>query len=305
MAHMTVGMRRPVAQLLLAEIGLDVRQRHVRFRPARPAGAAYRSDPGRYGHTERNQDMERLKGKRALITGGTSGIGLEVARQFIEEGARVLVTGMQDETLAAARQDLQGKALVVKVDAGDAKAQPRLAALIGEHFGQLDVAVLNAGIGVFRPLEQWDEQAFDRSFDVNFKGPFFLLQALLPVLANPASVVLTGSVNAHIGMPTSSVYSATKAALRSLARTVSGELASRGVRVNTLSPGPVRTPIYQKLGLPAEALQQMEASILAGMPARRFGSPEEIAQAAVFLGSDESAFAFGSELVIDGGFTGV
>ena len=249
--------------------------------------------------------MERLKGKRALITGGSSGIGLEVARQFIQEGARVLVTGMQEQTLAAARQDLRGEALAVKIDAGDAKAQPRLAALVGEHFGQVDVAVLNAGIGVFRPLEQWDEEAFDRSFDVNFKGPFFLLQALLPVLANPASVVLTASVNAHIGMPTSSVYSATKAALRSLARTMSGELASRGVRVNALSPGPVRTPIYEKLGLPVEALQQMEASILAGMPAGRFGAPQEIAHAAVFLASDESAFALGSELVVDGGFTGV
>lgn len=247
--------------------------------------------------------MERLEGKRALITGGTTGIGLNVARKFIQEGARVLVTGMQEDTLAAARQDLQGEALVFKLDAGDAVAQPRLAALVEEHFGQLDVAVLNAGIGVFRPLEQWDEEAFDRSFDVNFKGPFFLLQALLPVLANPASVVLTGSVNAHIGMPSSSVYAASKAALRSLARTMSGELASRGIRVNTLSPGPVRTPIYEKLGLPAEVLQQMEASLIAGMPAGRFASPEEIALAAVFLASDESAFAFGSELVIDGGFT--
>jgi NAD(P)-dependent dehydrogenase (short-subunit alcohol dehydrogenase family) len=249
--------------------------------------------------------MDRLKDKRTLITGGTTGIGLATARQFLQEGARVIVTGLHDDTLAQARQELGDDTLVVKVDAGDAKAQRRLCSLVEEHFGQLDVAVLNAGIGVFRPLEQWDEETFDRSFAINFKGPFFLLQALLPILANPASVVLTGSVNAHIGMPTSSVYSATKAALRSLARTMSGELAARGVRVNTLSPGPVSTPIYAKLGLPAEALRQMEKSILAGVPAGRFGRPEEIAQAAVFLASDESAFAVGSELVIDGGFTGV
>lgn len=249
--------------------------------------------------------MERLKGKRSLVTGGTSGIGLEIARQFIAEGARVIVTGMQEETLAAARQELGPQALALKSDAGEVQEQARLAALVAEHFGQLDVAVLNAGIGVFRPLEQWDEAAFDRSFAVNFKGPFFLLQALLPLLANPASVVLTGSVNAHIGMPHSSVYSATKAALRSLARTMSGELAHRGVRVNTLSPGPVRTPIYQKLGLPTQDLQQMEASILAGLPVGRFGSPSEIANAAVFLASDESAFALGSEFVLDGGFTTV
>lgn len=249
--------------------------------------------------------MKRLQGKRALITGGTTGIGFETARQFMREGARVIVTGLQDETLARARQQLGTEALVVQSDAGDVQAQRRLADLVGEHFGRLDVAVLNAGIGVFKPLEQWDEEAFDRSFAINFRGPFFLLQALAPMLANPASVLLIGSVNAHIGMPGSSVYSATKAALRSLARTMSGELAQRGVRVNTLSPGPVSTPIYAKLGLPAEALRQMESSLLAQMPAGRFGRPEEMAQAAVFLASDESAFSVGSELVMDGGFTEV
>lgn len=249
--------------------------------------------------------MKRLQDKRALITGGTTGIGFETARQFMREGARVIVTGLQDETLARARQQLGTEALVVQSDAGDVQAQRRLADLVGEHFGRLDVAVLNAGIGVFKPLEQWDEEAFDRSFAINFRGPFFLLQALAPMLANPASVLLIGSVNAHIGMPGSSVYSATKAALRSLARTMSGELAPRGVRVNTLSPGPVSTPIYAKLGLPAEALRQMESSLLAQMPAGRFGRPEEMAQAAVFLASDESAFSVGSELVMDGGFTEV
>lgn len=249
--------------------------------------------------------MKRLQGKRALITGGTTGIGFETARQFMREGARVIVTGLQDETLARARQQLGTEALVVQSDAGDVQAQRRLADLVGEHFGRLDVAVLNAGIGVFKPLEQWDEEAFDRSFAINFRGPFFLLQALAPMLANPASVLLIGSVNAHIGMPGSSVYSATKAALRSLARTMSGELAPRGVRVNTLSPGPVSTPIYAKLGLPAEALREMESSLLAQMPAGRFGRPEEMAQAAVFLASDESAFSVGSELVMDGGFTEV
>jgi NAD(P)-dependent dehydrogenase (short-subunit alcohol dehydrogenase family) len=247
--------------------------------------------------------MERLKGKRALITGGTSGIGLETARQFLQEGARVIVTGLQEETLAAARSALAAEALVVKLDAGDIAAQAGLAALVAEHFGQLDVAVLNAGIGVFRPLAQWDEAAFDRSLDVNFKGPFFLLKALLPVLADPASVVLTGSVNAHVGMPTSSVYSATKAGLRSLARTLSGELAGRGVRVNTVSPGPVDTPIYGKLGLPQEGLRTMRESLVAGMPVARFGQPVEIAKAIVYLASDESAFTLGSELVVDGGFT--
>lgn len=249
--------------------------------------------------------MDRLEGKRALVTGGTTGIGLAIARQFLLEGARVMVTGWNEDTLARARQDLGREVPVVRIDAGNAGDQQQLRSRVEEAFGQLDVAVLNAGIGVFKPLEAWDEESFDRSFAVNLKGPFFLVQALLPVLANPASIVLTGSVNAHIGMATSSVYSATKAALRSLARTLSGELASRGVRVNTLSPGPVSTPIYGKLGLPEDALREMSQSLLQQMPAGRFADPVEIAHAAVFLASDESAYAIGTELVMDGGFTTV
>jgi len=249
--------------------------------------------------------MNRLTGKRALITGGTTGIGLATAKRFLAEGARVLVTGLNDETLAQARLALGGDAKVVQSDAGNVQDQRDLVATIAEEFGRLDVAVLNAGVGVFKALDQWDETAFDNLLAVNLKGPFFLLQALMPVLANPASVVLVGSVNAHIGMPTSSVYSASKAALRSLARTLSGELIERGIRVNTLSPGPVATPIYRKLGLPESALAQMEASMRAQSPSRRFGTPEEIAALAAYLASDESAYAVGSEFVVDGGFTTV
>jgi NAD(P)-dependent dehydrogenase (short-subunit alcohol dehydrogenase family) len=247
----------------------------------------------------------RLNGKRTLITGGTTGIGLETARQFLNQGARVLVTGLNDETLAQARRELGGDALVAKIDAGNVQAQAQLASVVKEAFGQLDAAVINAGIGVFKPLDQWDEESFDRSMAINLKGPFFLLQALLPVFANPASVILIGSVNAHIGMATSSVYSASKAGLRSLSRTLSGELIARGIRVNTLSPGPVTTPIYGKLGLPADQLKQMEDALVSQMPIGRFGSPLEIAQAAVYFASDESVYAVGSELVLDGGFTTV
>jgi NAD(P)-dependent dehydrogenase (short-subunit alcohol dehydrogenase family) len=249
--------------------------------------------------------MQRLKGKRAIITGGTTGIGIETARQFVAEGATVAVTGLNEHTLSQARELLGPEVEIMRSDAGDVPAQAQLAQRLKEKFGQLDVVVLNAGIGVFKPLDQWDEAAFDRSVAVNLKGPFFLLQALLPLLANPSSVLLTGSVNAHVGMATSSVYSATKAALRSLARTLSGELIARGVRVNTISPGPVTTPIYAKLGLPPEALEQMSAAILGQVPAGRFGTPIEIAKAAVFLASDEAAYAVGSELVLDGGFTSI
>lgn len=249
--------------------------------------------------------MQRLKGKRAVITGGTTGIGIEMARQFVAEGATVAVTGLNEHTLSQARDLLGPEVEIMRSDAGDVPSQAQLAQRLKEKFGQLDVAVLNAGIGVFKPLDQWDEAAFDRSVAVNLKGPFFLLQALLPLLANPSSVLLTGSVNAHVGMATSSVYSATKAALRSLARTLSGELIARGIRVNTISPGPVTTPIYAKLGLPPDALEQMSAAILGQVPAGRFGTPIEIAKAAVFLASDESAYAVGSELVLDGGFTSI
>jgi NAD(P)-dependent dehydrogenase (short-subunit alcohol dehydrogenase family) len=249
--------------------------------------------------------MNRLKGKRALITGGTTGIGLATARRFLAEGARVAVTGLNAETLAQARHELGSDVLFAQIDAGNVQAQKQLARMLAEAFGQIDVAFLNAGIGVFKPLDQWDEASFDRSMAVNLKGPFFLLQALLPLFANPASVVLTSSVNAHIGMATSSVYSATKAGLRSLSRTLSGELIARGIRVNTISPGTVTTPIYGKLGMPPEALKQMTDALVGQVPAQRFGSACEIADAAVYLASDESAYAVGSELVLDGGLTTV
>lgn len=247
--------------------------------------------------------MDRLEGKRALITGGTTGIGFATAKRFLAEGAQVLVTGWDEDNLARARTELGKAVQIIRSDAGDAAAQRHLAAVAVEAFGQIDVAVLNAGIGVFKPLDAWDEVAFDESMAVNLKGPFFLVQALLPHLANPSSIIFVGSVNAHIGMPTSSVYSATKAALRSLARTLSGELIARGVRLNTVSPGPVTTPIYGKLGLPAEALQQMTDTLVSRSPAQRFGTTEEIAAGIAFLAATESAYCIGSELVMDGGFT--
>lgn len=247
--------------------------------------------------------MNRLNGKRALITGGTSGIGLETARQFLAEGARVAVTGTNPETIEKARAEFGNDVLYLRADAGDVAEQKRLAASVGEAFGQLDVLFVNAGIAALKPIEQWDESSWDRSFAVNLKGPFFLVQALLPILANPTSIVLNGSVNAHIGMPTSSVYAATKAGLISMARTLSGELIGRGVRVNVVSPGPVSTPLYGKLGMTPDALQKTAASIRGQVPAGRFGEPSEIARAIVFLASDEAAFTVGSELVIDGGMS--
>jgi NAD(P)-dependent dehydrogenase (short-subunit alcohol dehydrogenase family) len=249
--------------------------------------------------------MNRLKGKRALITGGTTGIGLETARRFIAEGARVVITGTNPATLDAARGELGPDSLVLSSDAASPAEQKTLADSVQRHFGQLDILFVNAGLVQLKPLEQWTEESFDRSFAVNVKGPFFLIQALLPVFAPKASIVLNGSVNAHIGMPSSSVYAATKAALISFVRTLSGELIARGIRVNAVSPGPISTPLYSKLGFSETDLKQVSASIQAQVPAGRFGTPTEVADAVLFFASDESNFSVGSELLLDGGMSAI
>lgn len=243
--------------------------------------------------------MNRLNNKNALVTGGTSGIGLETAREFLAEGARVAVTGRNPTALDAARKELGDRLLVIASDASDASGQKRVAETIRREFGRLDILFLNAGIVEMGPLEGWDEAMFDRSFNTNLKGPFFLIQSLLPIFNNPASIVLMTSINAHIGMPNSSVYGATKAALLSFARTLSGELIPRGIRVNAISGGPIATPVYGKLGMGKRELDALEGQI----PAKRLGKPSEIAAAVVFFASDESAFTVGSELVIDGGMS--
>jgi NAD(P)-dependent dehydrogenase (short-subunit alcohol dehydrogenase family) len=245
--------------------------------------------------------MDRLKGKRALITGGSSGIGLETARRFVAEGARVAITARSPEGAHAARQEFGDAVLYIASDAGDAASQKEVAATVKEHFGALDILFVNAGVAELKPIEAWDEAAYDRSFHTNVRGPFFLIQALMPVFSNPASIVLNASINAHIGMANTSVYGATKSALLSLARTLSGELAPRGIRVNAISPGPIETPLYGKLGLAAADLKAVAESLQNQVPVHRFGNPVEIANAVVFLASDESAFTVGSELIIDGG----
>lgn len=241
--------------------------------------------------------MDRLRGKRALITGGTSGIGFATAQEFLNEGARVIITGASPKNLEVARQNLGAGAVAILADASSVATQNTVAEAVKREFGGLDALFCNAGIVEMRPLEGWDEAALDRSFNTNFKGAFFLIQKLLPLFANPASIVLNGSVNAHIGMPNSSVYSATKAAIISLGRTLSGELIGRGIRLNTISPGPIDTPLYGKLGISREGASQLQDQI----PERRFGDAKEIAKAVVFFVSDECGFSVGSELLITGG----
>jgi len=247
--------------------------------------------------------MSRLNGKRTLITGGTSGIGLETAKQFLAEGARVIVTGVNPESIDRAKAELGSDVAVFSADSGSVEAQRKLARFVQDHYGQLDIAFLNAGVSVWIPIEQWTEEQFDRSFAINVKGPYFLIQALLPVFANPASVVLNTSINAHVGAASSSVYAATKAALLNMSKTLSGELLSAGIRINAVSPGPVDTPLYDKLGIPDAYREQVNQQIIATVPFGRFGTPEEVSKAVVYLASDESRWTVGTEIIVDGGRT--
>lgn len=245
--------------------------------------------------------MNRLSGKRTLITGGTTGIGLETAKRFLAEGARVIVTGVNSDSIAKAKALLGAEVPVLRADSASVTAQQELAQAVKEHYGQLDIAFLNAGVSVWAPMEDWTEDAFDASFNINVKGPYFLIQSLLPVFASPASVVLNTSVSAHVGAARSSVYAATKAAFLSMTRTLSSELISRGIRLNAVSPGPVETPLYDKLGVPDAFRAQVKKDIAATLPVGRFGTPKEIADAVVYLASDESSWTVGSEIVVDGG----
>lgn len=249
--------------------------------------------------------MERLQGKFALITGGTSGIGLETARQFLAEGATVAITGQNAARLEAAREQLGGDVLAIRGDAGSLADQSALAAELARRWGRLDVAYVNAADVTHLSLENWSEAQFDRLLDINLKGPFFLIQALLPILSRGASIVLCGSVSAHIGLPQSSVYAASKAALLSLARTLSGELIGRGIRVNAISPGPTETPALGKLGLPEDEERKLQEDIRRLVPLGRMGTPLELAKSVVFLASDEASFVVGTELLVDGGTGGL
>ncbi|MGW2725324.1 SDR family oxidoreductase [Streptomyces sp. NPDC001492] len=243
--------------------------------------------------------MNRLAGKRALITGGTSGIGLETAQRFVAEGADVLVTGVTPASIDKARQVLGDKVPVVRADARDLDAQRGLAERVREHFGELDVAFLNAGVSDWRPFEDHTEDSFDRLFDINVKSVFFLTQALIPVLANSSSVILNSSNSAHGGYGQSNAYAATKAAVSSLMRSWNADLlASHGIRFNAISPGPVDTPLYAKFG---EQRAAMLEAISSGIPVKRMGMPAEIAEAVVYLASDASAFTVGQDLILDGG----
>jgi NAD(P)-dependent dehydrogenase (short-subunit alcohol dehydrogenase family) len=243
----------------------------------------------------------KLTGKIAVVTGGTTGIGLATARLFAAEGAEVIVTGRNPETVAAARQELDGVAHVVQSDAGDAEQVGDLFEEIGRRHKRIDVLFLNAGIAKFAPLADSSEELFDEMIQVNVKGPFLALRAALPLLGKGASVILNTSVVSERAVANASVYSASKAAVAALARTASLELAAKGVRVNVVKPGPIVTPIFGKMGLSAEERDAFARSATERIPLGRFGAADEVARAALFLASDDSAFVTGHELSVDGG----
>src|ERR1051325_10426597 len=197
--------------------------------------------------------MGKLNGKVAVVTGGDSGIGLAPEREFAREGARVVITGRDTRTLAEAAREIGGDALALRSDSSSLSDIAELFAAVKERFGRVDVLFVNAGVGKFAAVEETDEELFDQIMDINFKGAYFTVKKALPLLREGASVILNTSVVAHVGFPGASVYSASKAALLSLARTLSADLVGRGIRVNAVSPGPVETPIFGKMGLPPEA----------------------------------------------------
>jgi NAD(P)-dependent dehydrogenase (short-subunit alcohol dehydrogenase family) len=242
-----------------------------------------------------------MKNKTILITGGTTGIGLATAQHLQAEGARVLVTGRNPETLAAARTILGANAVVIPSDSGSLADAQGLGATVQKHAAQLDAVFLNAGIGQFGPIEAMTPKLFDDMFNVNVRGVYFQFQSLLPILANPSSVVLTASIAAQLGMATATIYAATKAAVVSLGKTLAVELAPRGIRVNTISPGPITTPIFNKLALPAEAVKGFEEQMAAQSLLKRFGTAEEVAKLVRFLLSTDSSYIIGENVTIDGG----
>ena len=252
-----------------------------------------------------NGNPGRLAGKTAVITGGSSGLGLETAKHFVALGARVIVTGTNEERLAKAVAVIGDGAVAVRADVRQITDLEALAERVRRDFGTLDILFANAGLGFFAPVDQVDEAFFDDQFDTNVKGVFFTVRALLPALKDGASVILNASAVNQKGFAGASVYNATKAAVRSLARSLAAELGPRGIRVNALSPGLVMTNFQEKMGLDEDAMDQFVQFYNQSTPLGRLGIPAEIASAAVFLASDESAYVSGADLTVDGGFMNV
>jgi NAD(P)-dependent dehydrogenase (short-subunit alcohol dehydrogenase family) len=246
--------------------------------------------------------MNKLEGKVAVITGGSSGIGLATAQRFVDEGAFVFITGRrQSELDSAVKQIGKNNVTGVQSDVSNLADLDRLYATVKEQKGRIDILFANAGVGELVPLGAITEAHFDKTFGINVKGLLFTVQKALPLFQEGGSIILNASIAASKGVEASSVYNATKAAIRSFARTWTVELKHRKIRVNAISPGPIDTPGFNGLAQTEEQIEQFKTSIVSSVPMGRMGSPDEIAKAVSFLASDDSSYVTGIELFVDGG----
>jgi NAD(P)-dependent dehydrogenase (short-subunit alcohol dehydrogenase family) len=245
--------------------------------------------------------MKRLEGKVAVVTGGNSGIGLASAKRLAEEGARVAISGRSQKTLDEAVKIIGNGVLALQSDTSKLPEIDKFFAEVAKKLGKIDVLFVNAGIAKFLPMSAVTEEHFDEQFNTNVKGAYFTVQKSVPYLNDGASVILNTSIVSTKGSANATVYSATKAALRNLARTASTELLIRKIRVNAVAPGPIETPIFGRTGLPKEAIDEFSKQIKESNPMKRFGRPEEVAAAVAFLAAPESSYITGVELNVDGG----
>jgi NAD(P)-dependent dehydrogenase (short-subunit alcohol dehydrogenase family) len=248
-------------------------------------------------------NMANLEGKTALVTGGTTGIGFATAKILREHGARVAITGVDEKRLADAKAALGNDVVAICADVRDAADLARARADVMREFGVLNILFANAGVAFATPIDATEEARYDEIMDINVKGVFLTVQHFLPLMTQGGSIILNTSWLNEVGTAGLSVLSASKAAVRSFARTLSAELLPKGIRVNAVSPGAINTPIHAKTGMTPEALEAFAAAIQKRIPLGRFGSAEDIAAAVLFLAGDASAYMLGAEIVVDGGFS--
>jgi len=245
--------------------------------------------------------MKRLEGKVAVVTGGNSGIGLAAAQRLKEEGARVAISGRNQKTLDEATALLGKDVLALQADVAKLSEIDKFFDAVTKKFGKIDILFANAGIGKFVPFDQTSEELYDEMFDINAKGAYFTVQKALPHLNDGASVILNTSVVSHEGIVNGSAYAATKAAMRSMTRSMAAELVDRNIRVNAVAPGPIATPILSRSGMPKEQVDELAKMLIATVPMKRLGKSEEVAGAVAFLASSDASFITGVEIDVDGG----